>query len=63
MSTVTATPSLRVEGVHREPPLRLVRAELLKLRRRRGLVVLSALLTVAPRLVGYGVRVGHASAS
>ena len=55
MSAVTATaPSLRVEDAHRQPPLRLVRAELLKLRRRRGLVVLSALLAVAPMLIGYG---------
>jgi hypothetical protein len=54
MSAVTATPSLRVEDAQRQPPLRLVRAELLKLRRRRGLVVLSALLAVAPMLIGYG---------
>jgi hypothetical protein len=34
---------------------RLVSAELLKLRRRRGLVVLSALLCIAPMVIGYGV--------
>ena len=54
MSAVTATPSLRASGTRR-PPLRLVRAELLKLRRRRGLVALCALLTIVPMVVGYGI--------
>jgi hypothetical protein len=35
--------------------IRLVSAELLKLRRRRGLMALTALLTVAPMILGYGI--------
>jgi hypothetical protein len=61
MSAVTATPSLRASGTRRSP-LRLVRAELLKLRRRRGLVALCALLTIAPMIVGYAsLAVLHAT--
>jgi ABC-type transport system involved in multi-copper enzyme maturation permease subunit len=37
---------------------RLVRAELLKLRRRRGLMALTALLTFVPVLIIYGVAIG-----
>jgi hypothetical protein len=54
MSAVTATPSLHVEHGGHTPRLRLVRAELLKLRRRRGLVILCALLAIAPMLIGFG---------
>jgi hypothetical protein len=39
----------------RAPRLALVRAELLKLRRRRGLVAVVAALTVLPMLIGYTV--------
>jgi hypothetical protein len=61
MSAVTATPSPGVSETSR-PPLRLVRAELLKLRRRRGLVLLGALLTIAPMLIGFGsLAVLHAT--
>ena len=35
--------------------MRLVRAELLKLRRRRGLVAAAALVTIGPVVVGYAV--------
>src|SRR3954464_4909901 len=54
MSAVTVNPSLDAAPARR-PPLRLVRAELLKLRRRRGLVALCALLTVAPMIVGFAI--------
>jgi hypothetical protein len=37
---------------------RLLRAEVLKLRRRRGLVALSFLLTIVPIVIGYAVTVG-----
>ena len=36
---------------------RLVRAEVLKLRRRRGLLALTAVLTIVPILLGYGAAV------
>jgi hypothetical protein len=39
------------------PWARLVRAEVLKLRRRHGLMAFAALLTVVPMLIGYGVTV------
>jgi hypothetical protein len=39
------------------PWARLVRAEVLKLRRRYGLMAFAALLTVVPMLIGYGVTV------
>jgi len=39
----------------RAPALPLVRAELLKLRKRRGLVLLTAALTVLPMLIGFSV--------
>jgi hypothetical protein len=55
MSAVTVNPALDAPEVRRRPQLRLVRAELLKLRRRRGLVALCALLTVAPMIVGYAI--------
>jgi hypothetical protein len=55
--TTTAFPLIAAAGAPagRRLRLRLVRAELLKLRRRRGLVVLSAALTVLPMLIGFGI--------
>jgi len=54
--TTTVPLTERRATVSREwPMLRLVSAELLKLRRRRGLMALTALLTVVPMLLGYGI--------
>ena len=59
MSTQTSTIDLSI-GTSSRPRRglqpRLVRAELLKLRRRRGLVALAALLAIAPMLIGYGIN-------
>ena len=50
----TAVPSLPLAEA-RAPRLALIRAELLKLRRRRGLVAVVAALTVLPMLIGFTV--------
>ena len=58
MSTRTGTIDLHVGDAsphRRQLRPRLARAELLKLRRRRGLVTLAALLAIAPMVIGYGI--------
>jgi hypothetical protein len=53
MTADTVRPALAAAA--RRPLLpRLVRAEVLKLRRRRGLLALTAVLTIVPILLGYG---------
>lgn len=57
----TAVASVPLAERH-APRLALIRAELLKLRRRRGLVAVVAALTVLPMLIGYTVTsILHAS--
>jgi hypothetical protein len=55
MSTSVVNYELAAPRVRRGVMPRLVRAELLKLRRRRGLVALTALLCIAPMVIGYGL--------
>lgn len=55
MSTTTVTAELPTRRTHRLRRPRLVSAELLKLRKRRGLVVSSLALTVLPMLVAYTI--------
>lgn len=55
MSTTTATAALPRTRTHRSWRPRLVSAELLKLRKRRGLMISSLALTVVPMLIGYTV--------
>jgi hypothetical protein len=55
MSTTTATAELPRVGTHRNWRPRLVSAELLKLRRRRGLMISALALTIVPMLIGYTV--------
>ena len=58
MSSRTGTIELKHDATSAHPHhrrFRLVRAELLKLRRRRGLGVLAALLAIAPMAIGYGI--------
>jgi hypothetical protein len=43
--------------------MRLVRAEILKLRKRRGLMIWSALLAIGPPVVAYGILIGLHAAS
>jgi ABC-type transport system involved in multi-copper enzyme maturation permease subunit len=52
MTTATVPAHLAGRGA---PLLPLVRAELLKLRKRRGLVLLAAALTILPMLIGFTV--------
>ena len=55
MTTAAARPHLATAGRPERPWMRLIGAELLKLRRRHGLMAFAALLTIVPMLVGYGV--------
>jgi hypothetical protein len=55
MSTTTATAELPSRRWRPPWSLRLARAEFLKLRRRRGLVAATLVLTVAPQMVAYVV--------
>src|SRR5690348_17212332 len=54
-TTVLLTDPQAIAATREWPMLRLVGAELLKLRRRRGLMALTALLTVVPMILGYGI--------
>jgi hypothetical protein len=55
MSTTTLAHDLSDTAGPERPSARLVAAELLKLRRRRGLLAFSLLLTVVPIVIGYSV--------
>jgi hypothetical protein len=55
MSTTTVTAALPRTRNRTHWPPRLVSAELLKLRKRRGLVISSLALTVVPMIIGYTV--------
>ena len=55
MSTSVVTLELAPPRPRRALWPRLASAELLKLRRRRGLVAITALLTIAPMIVGYSI--------
>src|SRR5205823_7890779 len=58
MTTAAAVHEQLTTSRRREWPwARLVLAEVLKLRRRQGLMVFAALLTLAPMLIGYSVTV------
>jgi hypothetical protein len=52
MTTATVPAQLAARGA---PVLPLVRAEVLKLRKRRGLMLLAAALTILPMLIGFAV--------
>ena len=55
----TTTLNAEIPREHRAAPqsLRLVRAELLKVRKRRGLVAATLALTIAPMIVAYAILV------
>ena len=57
MTTAAAGRDLATARRREWPWARLVRAEVLKLRRRHGLMAFAALLTVVPMLIGYSVTV------
>jgi hypothetical protein len=57
MTTATHTHEAPLTARREWPRARLVRAELLKLRRRRGLLAFTALATIAPVVIGYGITI------
>jgi hypothetical protein len=56
-TSVLTTDSTELRVPREWPMLRLANAELLKLRRRRGLMSLTALLTIVPMLIGFGITI------